>query len=295
MTRAQIRARVNGYAPDDGDPTATAAFERMFERDKKTLKELGVPLQTIHGDGHHDDIRYRIDVAEYELPAIDLTPAELGALAVASHAWDGSVMARHARRGLTKLRGITPSTDPDVLTTPVHLTEPDHALPAIFEALTSRRPVRFTYLAASTGVSAERTVEPWQLLVKDRGWYLRGWDRHRAGGREFRLSRITSGVRVLPGGYEGPAPQLVDPEDTRETATLAIRPGAAPLVRSRGTREGEAEGWEVYAVPILDTVAFAGLIAAHGEDVRVLAPPELRDRVVDKLRGAASATTRGRA
>lgn len=290
MTRAQIRTQVNGYAPEDGDPTTTRSFERMFERDKKMLKDLGVPLQTIHGSGYNDEIRYRVDVQEYALPPIDLTPAELGVLAVASHIWEGSVLARHARRALTKLRGVTATAAEYALSPQVQLSEPDHALPDIFEALSARRPVRFTYAAASTGTEGTRVVEPWQLLVKNQGWYLRGWDRDRKAGREFRLSRITSRVQVLSEEPRGPEPELVDPEDPVADARLAIRPGAGALLRARGEPVGSEGDWDVYTLPMADPLVFAGQIAEFGDRVKVLGPPELRDLVIAKLRGAAEAT-----
>ncbi len=292
MTRADIRRTVNGYSPDDGDPRQTAAFERMFERDKETLKELGIPLVTVHGTGHYDDIGYRIDLEEYALPDVELSAAELGALAVASHVWDGSVLARHARRGLTKLRGVTTTSAETVFSPLVRLYEPDHALPEIFEALTHKQLVTFSYAAVSTGEETVRTVEPWRLSVKNQGWYLQGWDRDREANREFRLSRITSNITRVSDSFTGPAPDTSAPEEAQMVARLAVRPGAAALLRARGSTVDTARGWDVIEVPISDLTAFAGDIAAHGPAVKVLAPQELRQRVIGKLRGAARATRR---
>lgn len=291
MTRAQIRRNVNGYTPDDGDPRTDAAFERMFERDKELLKELGVPLLTVHGSGHHDDIRYRVDLNEYELPDVRLTAAELGALAVASHVWDGSILARTARRGLTKLRGVTTTAAESVFSPSVRLYEPDEALPALFEALTDRRPVTFTYAATSTGEETTREVEPWHLSVKDQGWYLQGWDRARSGGREFRLSRITSRVKILDEPFVGPSPQATDPEEAGRVARIALRPGAASVLRARGDLVEESAEWEIYDLPVGNMIALAGELAAYGARIKVIEPPELRERVVAKLRGAATHRT----
>lgn len=288
MTRAEIRRQVNGYTADDGDPRTNAAFERMFERDKEMLKDLGVPLVTVHGTGHSDDIRYRIDLEEYSLPDVNFSPAELGVLSLASHLWDGSVLSRHARRGLTKLKGATLAAAEAVFSPAIHLHEPDFALPDLFEALTSKRPVSFSYSAASTGEETRRTVEPWQLTVKNQGWYLRGWDTERQAGREYRLSRITSKVRLHDPGFSGPEPEVVDPEEFRAVARLAVRPGAAALLRVRATWVGEDDGeWDVIELPVADVAVFAGEVAAHGADIKVLGPAILRDRVIGKLQGAA--------
>lgn len=289
MTRGEIRRNVNGYAPEDGDPRTDAAFERMFERDKEMLKDLGVPLVTLHGTGHYDDIRYRVDLNEYELPDVRLSAAELGALAVASHVWDGSILARTARRGLTKLKGATTTAAEEVFSPSIRLYEPDTELPALFEALTERVPVVFSYAATSTGQETTRTVEPWQLTVKDNGWYLQGWDRDRSAGREFRVSRITSRVRPLQEPFQGPTPEVTDPEHAVTTARVQLRPGAASVLRARGEFLSAQGKWEVYDVPMRDLISFAGELAAYGPRVRVVDPPELRDRVIAKLRGAAVA------
>ena len=45
MTKQQVRRTVAGYL----DATSDEAFERMFERDKDTLRELGVPVRTLDG------------------------------------------------------------------------------------------------------------------------------------------------------------------------------------------------------------------------------------------------------
>ena len=83
MTRAEIRLSVAGYS----DAASDSAFERMFERDKDVLRELGVPLTTVGQDGAADDMGYLIEAQEWPLAEIDLTPAELGVLNLAEELW----------------------------------------------------------------------------------------------------------------------------------------------------------------------------------------------------------------
>lgn len=287
MTRAQIRSQVNGYTEDDGDPRTAAAFERMFERDKETLKELGIPLVTVHGTGHYDDIRYQIDLEEYTLPDVQFSAAELGVLAVASHVWDGSVLSRQARRGLTKLQGATLVPAETDFSPAVRLHEPDAALPDLIEAISAKKVAAFTYAAASTGEETRRQVEPWQLTVKNQGWYLRGWDRDRQAGREFRLSRITSRVKLQDHPFTGPAPQVVSEETDAETARLAILPGAAALLRARGEYVGSHGERDLIELPVADLTSFAGEVASYGPAVVAAHPPRLRELVLRKLRALA--------
>lgn len=286
LTRQQIRQNVNGYTPDDGDSRVTAAFERMFERDKEMLKELGIPLVTVHGTGHYDDIRYRIDLNEYSLPEVNLTPAELGTLRVASQVWDGSILARQARRGLTKLQGVASEIAEPVQVPHVRVEEPDEVLPQLFEALTESKVTVFTYQAASTGEETRRTVEPWQLLTRNQGWYLWAWDRGRSAPRLFRLSRVRSKIQTQEAPFSGPAARAFEPTTQSKSARVALRPHTGAALRARGTFVRSEAQWDIYDVPMVETVEFAGELCTYAADVQVLRPPELIDLVIKKLRGA---------
>jgi proteasome accessory factor B len=106
MSKEQIRSTVAGY-----DAAATdEAFERMFERDKETLRRLGVPVVTVTGAAHGDDVGYRVDTDAYALPPLELSAAQLGVLALAAEFWAGQTLRTDASRALTKLRvvGSTP-------------------------------------------------------------------------------------------------------------------------------------------------------------------------------------------
>ncbi|MGF0116806.1 helix-turn-helix transcriptional regulator [Promicromonospora sp. Marseille-Q5078] len=100
MTKQQVRGGVAGY----GDAPSTEAFERMFERDKDTLRALGIPIVTVDAGGHSDEVGYRIDNDAYALGAVDLTPAELGVVALAAQLWSDKTLRTDMSRAMTKLR-----------------------------------------------------------------------------------------------------------------------------------------------------------------------------------------------
>ena len=66
VTKDQLRDAIPDYA---ACPTAEA-FERMFERDKNELRELGIPLETGSTGVVDDDPGYRIDRDAYALPPL---------------------------------------------------------------------------------------------------------------------------------------------------------------------------------------------------------------------------------
>ncbi|HLS64207.1 MAG TPA: WYL domain-containing protein [Ruania sp.] len=290
MTKAEIRASVNGYA----DATSDEAFDRMFERDKDQLRALGLPVVTLTDSAHEDDVGYRIDTTEYELPPVDFTAAEIGVLSLAAQVWQDSSFAADSRRGLTKLRAVSDAADPGQFAgLSLRVRGPDAAFADLLEAIEDRITVRFTYRAASTGSTEARTVEPWRLFAKDRGWYLVGFDTARQGQRQFRLSRIVGRVRRVGqvGEVQIPAADQTEPADSPPTAvTLALAPERASALRSRGEPAADADGIdgrETYRLETTDTERFAEELAGYGDAVVVLDPPELRAAVLRRLRAAA--------
>src|SRR5665648_760313 len=94
MTKEQIRTSVAGYDREG----STEAFERMFERDKETLRELGVPVVTVHSAAHGDDAGYRVDLDAYSLPPMELSAAQLGVLGLAAEFWQDQTLRTDAAR-----------------------------------------------------------------------------------------------------------------------------------------------------------------------------------------------------
>lgn len=301
MTKEQIRTSVAGY-DRDGSPEA---FERMFERDKETLRELGVPVVTVSSAAHGDDQGYRVDPDAYALPPMELSAAQLGVLALAAEFWQDQTLRSDADRGLAKLRvvGATPSQTDAIagLAPRIHPAGP--ALGPLLDAAHARQVVAFTYRAASTGEVLDRRVQPWRLIASRGGWYLVGHDEGRGAPRVFRLSRIAGAVRPVgePGAFT--VPPDVDPmamlvsaqqEDAR-TAWLAVAPDRAGALRARAVPvEGPpAEvpaapaGMDVIAVPYTRTNDLADEITGYTDAVVALGPPSLRESVVRRLEAAA--------
>ena len=291
MTKAEIRASVNGYS----DATSDEAFDRMFERDKDQLRALGLPIVTLTDSTHEDDVGYRIDTSEYELPPVDFTPAEIGVLSLAAQVWQDSSFAADSRRGLTKLRAVSDAADPGRFAgLSLRVRGPDAAFADLLDAIEDRTVVRFTYRAASTGSTEVRTVEPWRLFAKDRGWYLVGFDTGRQGKRQFRLSRIVGRVRRVgePGQVQIPAGAEQEAPAAEPTPVLlALAPERGSALRARGEAVPEQAGpagRETYRLETTDIERFAEEIAGYGDAVVVLDPPALRAAVLRRLRAAAA-------
>ena len=304
LAKEQIRAAVPQYAECPSDE----AFDRMFERDKEELRDMGVPLETGGNDAWFDDeVGYRVDRAAYALPEVAFTPDELAVLGLASRVWQQASLAAPASRAVLKLKaaGVEPDLGSLVGIEPrVRTSEP--AFEPVYAAVRDRRPIRFPYRTPGQPAVSERHLEPWGIVSRHGRWYVVGHDRDRDATRVFRLSRVAGPVRAAGRDGEVQVPEGIDLR--AQVATLVpSRPSSGPgcaCAPARGSGCGggppppaRAGRHDEITVPYGDLDVLAEEVAGHGADVQALDPPELRDAVVRRLRGVlgAAAVTGGAA
>lgn len=315
LTKRELRESIEAYieASAASGTTASAAgaasgsggsddaFNRMFERDKDDLRELGMVIETVESvDG---EIGYLARRDSNRLPPITLDAEEAAALGLAAKVWQQARLAGAASGALQKLRaaGMPLAEDP-YDTQPAGALEPripvhEAAFEPLMVACRDRRPVLFDYRKSNAAQPEQRQVEPWALECWRGHWYLAGWDRERAAERVFRLSRITGKVRLRAGAYTAEVPDHVTVRETVErwsgetatgTARIGLRSGHGYPLRARALRTRPLDdGWDELEIPYghgLDA-----WLVEFGPDVVVLAPDELRADVVDRLRAVAKA------
>ena len=290
LTREKIRDSVEGY-----QGLTDAAFQRMFERDKDDLRDLGIPIETGSNDSYFDDEQgYRILPGDFELPPVEFTQAEQVVLGIAAHVFDGAALAPQASSALGKLQaaGVELSTTGFVQP---RLGGDDEAVSVVWEAIAGRRRITFDY--REPGLT--RVVEAWGVLVRRGVWYVYGLDLNREAPRMFRLSRVAGTVEALDPAeaYELPDRSVVEaaaaslePAAVTDTAVVAIRGTAAPALRRRGSLVSSAapEGYAAYAVPYGSVQEIADQAAAAAPDVLVLTPAEVRTATLARLRAVAA-------
>src|ERR1700722_3782072 len=76
LSLREIGSLVAGYPPEHG------ALRQAFERDKRTLRDGGIPVAVERVDGD-DQVGYRINPDDYYLPDLGLSEDEVEALAFA--------------------------------------------------------------------------------------------------------------------------------------------------------------------------------------------------------------------
>jgi proteasome accessory factor B len=295
VTAAQIHDIVPGY------PDGSEAFNRMFERDKAELRELGIPVSVEGLSNWDDEVGYRIRPGDYALPDIEFEPDEAAALALAARVWQQASLAEAASGAMLKLQAAGVETgDVSLSGVEAHVTATEPAFEPLWQAVCDRRSVTFLYQRAAAATTTERHVEPWGVVSWHGRWYLAGQDRDRGEARVFRLDRMQGSVDVssTPGEFVVPdgadVRQMVAGSATQEpqrTARIRVRAGAGLGLRRRGTAttpDGDAH--DIVDIGFTNADVLADEVAGYGADAVVLEPEDARDAVVGRLRAVAGRT-----
>lgn len=292
LTKDTILTSVAGYREQSEAGASKDALEKMFERDKEALRGLGVPIETIGDWADPDDLRearYRVPTAEYELPEdIEFTPAELALLNLAGGVWSESSMSDDARSGLRKIRALGDLVDEPIIGFSPRLTVHEPAFLPLQQAIEQSRVVTFPYLKPGESVPRTRRVQPLALVEYEGRWHVFGIDQDAHADRTFLLSRIVGPVAVTRVPFDPALRErageraLAGLEEVaaRNTALLEVNPGTEAALRlARRARPAE----QGIHVSFVDAQIFADELASYGPEVRVVEPPDLRDRVIERL------------
>ncbi len=274
LTIHQIADAVTGY------PEGAEARRQAFERDKRTLREEGIPI-AVEPVESEEQWGYRIRPEDYYLPSLGLDHDEQVALnlAVAGvHLDEGS-----GRGALVKL-GVADADSPSPVASLPSLPQ----LPRLHEALRARASVRFGYRGE------ERRVEPYGLLFRSGFWYLVGRDQARQALRTFRVDRMDGRLVVgEAGAFEPPADfdaATAFPEEPwrlgEGEVTLAevlIDQWQAPLVEAElgesAVVERRRDGSIVVRLEVANEDAFRSWVLGLLDHAVVLSPAPLRQRM----------------
>ncbi len=269
--------------PTLGYPSNALSARRAFERDKATLRAMGVPLRD-RGEG--TETRYTVEPGEYYLPDLDLSNDELAALHVAvtaiglgSSAGEGALM---------KLGGLEGAGSAPIAELPYA-----DVLAPLFEASRHRCVVQFSYR------DRNRELEPWGLTSKFGNWYVVGLERGVEDMRVFRVDRIDDGEITT-----GPRDAFSVPRDFRAETYLEDRPWdygggrATPItiqvdagyevaflqaVGPNATAHHQRDGSVLVRLDAVEPGAVINLVLGFLDHAEILEPPEVRAAIVSAL------------
>jgi proteasome accessory factor B len=284
LTRDEIRNRVPGYASED------QAFRRAFERDKETLRGMGVALVTEpldpdypdHGDG------YRVPPEKYSLPDPGLTREEMDALALAASAV--KLKGDAAIDALWKLGGNAERRS----STTVDLADDDR-LTQLFAARGEHRTISFVHKGKN------RTVDPYRLSFRNGHWYVNGFDHDHQDARTFRIDRIEGQIEVSePNAFDTPAP-VNQPwlqawemgDEPPVTARVLIDATQADLATQQAGKETIVEtrddGSVVLELTVTNNEGLRSFVLGFLDHAELIEPEQMRAEFVTYLKRLAVA------
>jgi len=162
LTKSEIFSTVAGYT---GSPET---MERMFERDKDELRELGIEIEVGGLDPlFEDDQGYLIRSESFQLDSNQFENEELLYLTMAVNLWHDSALQTNSKAALLKIQSLSGPIESNSVNLPViRDTENSKTLTTAFESVEKRLTLKFQYKGS------ERNVQPYGLYTQDGFWYL---------------------------------------------------------------------------------------------------------------------------
>lgn len=297
LTESNVPVTYEQIMNDMGDQYPEGAEGRRiaFERDKKVLRQVGVPITTqVLGGDEAGRTAYSVDKAEYALIDFGLTAAELSALQQA--AATVRMGTPWGSRAVQWLGGeLVDPTEP----TAARVVADDPRLPSLHEACARRCETTFDYHGRT------RRVHPYGLVARGGFWYLVCHDTGRNDHAVYRVDRIEGGLSlasadsfVRPAGvdldrlFERDSKLFGDADG--ETAIVRVDGRLAPaVVRELGeeaVRARLADGAVEMRVPYTNRYAFRNWLFSMVDRAEVLSPKDLRDEIAADLAALAGVT-----
>jgi proteasome accessory factor B len=208
----EIRGDVAGYRSDQN----REAFLRMFERDKKQLRESGLVI-TSDAEG-----RYLLDESATFATEITLSAEESAALGAAAAslvddpAFPFSDDLRIALAKLGSSSGTAPCSAARIADEAPE--RQGRAAALVTEAAQRCKVVEFEY-TTSVGERGTRHLEPYGAFVRDGRWYVVGRDTDRDAMRTFSLSRVEN---LVVNEAREATPDFERPDDFDITAYVML-------------------------------------------------------------------------
>jgi proteasome accessory factor B len=292
LSLREIADRVPGY------PTTHGARRQAFERDKRLLRDEGVPILVVPIEGD-DQLGYRVDPDAYYLPDLGLDPEEQAALNLAvAGVHIGEPIGRDA---LSKLGAGGESLLERDAAPLVDLRSIDGlpALPLVFDAVRHHAVVKFVYRGE------DRLVDVAGLRFRNGHWYLVGFDRDRNEPRTFRVDRFDGPPDVgesssarLPDDFDVDQVFGRDPwrfGDTEEIEVEVLIDAAeagrvAAELGSEAVVETHRDGSVVVSLSVTDVEACVLWTLDLLDHAEVLRPEIVRSAVIDRLEATVAAS-----
>ena len=299
LTKQQIFQSVAGYSGK------TEAMERMFERDKDELREIGINIHVLPIDLLFDDeLGYRILPSEYFLPEIPLSREESILLSIAANVIRENLQDDISQRALQKLLTRSDAPIDEIFNLEsqyqiqINLNE---ALLQLWKAIKNKSNIQFSYLSSSTPeVFTDRIVSPYLVTSRFTNWYLVARDLQDKKIKTFRINKITNIIASNKTEYDvsdfaTDIQPILDKFKGDIIKKVTIRADAQLSLDHRLIRKASfsesSEGSLLLTLNNVDEDEISEMVLWAGPLVEVIAPESLRERIRNSLANALKAHT----
>lgn len=285
MTKSEIFRRVAGYSGNQ------ETKERMFERDKDDLRNLGIEIEVAsHDPLFEDEVGYRIRPEAFQIHE-KFDAEELGLISVALQQLKDDDFSGTTESLMLRLNSlsVTPEFSDEISISERAISEA--GLSEVLEALSDRVTISFNYQKSDSKNSEERRVNPLGVSAWRGSWYLVGEDLERDDIRAFKLSRMKSGITRISkaGSFQIPPDfdikeYLVMLKAPEYSVVLQVRKSAGLHLRNRAASITDYDDeWDQIQIFFSHENQALKETLWLGDDARVIGPDSLKSLVISRL------------
>lgn len=279
LTKSEIFNQVAGYS---GSPET---MERMFERDKDELRNLGIQIEVKGIDPLFEDEQgYLIRSETFQLRDNEFTKEDLLYLTMAANLWHESALGSDSKAALLKIQSLSGPIENDALNTPV-VRDSDSAalLSAAFEAVEAEQLIKFGYKGK------ERNVQPFGLYTRDGFWYLVAREDDEV--KSFKLVRFEGKILKVGKAASFNKPPEFDlmkfiansRAEQEKQAEVLVRKEQAHVLRSKYSIQEIDDEWDLMIIPYIYEQEIIETLLWFGSNVIVNKPLNLRSEVICRV------------
>lgn len=281
LTKSEIFKNVAGYSG------SAETMERMFERDKDDLRNLGVRIEVRALDPlFEDDQGYLIDSKTFQINPNDFSKEEILLLTMAANLWHGSALQHDSKAALLKIQSLDGLVATNTVTSPVvEDNEDSKKLLLIFDAVERSASLEFEYKGTV------RQVKPYGIYTRRGFWYLAAQENDVV--KSFKVIRMGEQIKVISKsqGFTKPAEFKLSTfieglnAPTTSKAEVRIRKNQALALRKRYKVEEIDSDWDQVFIDYIFEEDLIESLLWYGSNVVVISPITIRDQIINRAKG----------
>jgi proteasome accessory factor B len=281
LTKSEIFKSVAGYAG------SAEAMERMFERDKDDLRNLGVEIEVSALDPLFDDDQgYLINSNTFQIDPNDFTKEEILLLAMAANLWHGSALEENSKAALLKIQSLDGLVATNTVASPVVADNEDSKkLLLIFDAVQRSVMLEFEYKGSI------RQVKPYGIYTRGGFWYVAAEENNLV--KSFKVIRVGDQIKTIskinnftkPSEFKLSAFVKGMNAATPSKVEVKIRKNQALALRKRYQAEEIDSDWDKIFVDYTFEDDLIESLLWYGSNVVVISPHKIRDQIIKRVKG----------